>query len=83
MEYSRIGSRGHLFTWMKPYHTNVYVIDGFRHVFVVDTFLGPSPMDEVKAKLVEAGVRGKPYVVFNTTQTMTTSGGIRSSGTPL
>jgi len=66
MEYSRIGSRGHLFTWMKPYHTNVYVIDGFRHVFVVDTFLGPSPMDEVKAKLVEAGVRGKPYVVFNT-----------------
>jgi len=51
---------------MKPYHTNVYVIDGFRHVFVVDTFLGPSPMDEVKAKLVEAGVRGKPYVVFNT-----------------
>jgi glyoxylase-like metal-dependent hydrolase (beta-lactamase superfamily II) len=66
MEYSRVGSRGHLFTWMEPYHTNVYVIDGPRHIFVVDTFLGPDPMDEMKAKLVQEGVEGKPFVVFNT-----------------
>jgi glyoxylase-like metal-dependent hydrolase (beta-lactamase superfamily II) len=66
MEYSRVGSRGHLFTWMEPYHTNVYVIDGHKHVFVVDTFLGPGPMEEVKVRLAGEGVRGKPFVVFNT-----------------
>jgi glyoxylase-like metal-dependent hydrolase (beta-lactamase superfamily II) len=66
MEYGRVGSRGHLFTWMEPYHTNVYVIDGPRHVFVVDTFLGPNPMEDVKARLVREGVEGKPFVVFNT-----------------
>jgi glyoxylase-like metal-dependent hydrolase (beta-lactamase superfamily II) len=66
MEYGRVGSRGHLFTWMEPYHTNVYVIDGHKHVFVVDTFLGPGPMEEVKARLAGEGVRGKPFVVFNT-----------------
>ncbi len=66
MEYGRVGSRGHLFTWMEPYHTNVYVIDGIRHVFVVDTFLGPDPMDDLKARLAREGVEGKPFVVFNT-----------------
>jgi glyoxylase-like metal-dependent hydrolase (beta-lactamase superfamily II) len=66
MEYDRVGSRGHLFTWMKPYHTNVYVIDTPKHVFIVDTFLGPAPMEEVKARLNREGVVGKPILVFNT-----------------
>ncbi len=66
MEHQRIGSRGHLFTWMEPYHTNVYAIVGAKHVFVVDTFLGPEPMEEVKARLANESVSGRPFVVFNT-----------------
>jgi cyclase len=66
MEFQRIGSRGLLFTWMEPYHTNVYAIMGQKHVFIVDTFLGPNPMIDVVAKLREEGVDGKSLVVFNT-----------------
>ncbi len=66
MEYLRVGSRGHLFTWKEPYRTNVYIIDGSEHLFVVDTFLGPNPMEELKARLASEGVSGKPFVVFNT-----------------
>ncbi len=66
MEFSRVGSRGLLFTWAEPYHTNVYAIVGARHVFVVDTFLGPEPMADVLARLRGEGVEGKPIVIFNT-----------------
>ncbi|HIH89675.1 TPA: MBL fold metallo-hydrolase [Candidatus Bathyarchaeota archaeon] len=66
MDHQRIGSRGHLFTWMEPYHTNVYAIVCPKRVFIVDTFLGPKPMEEVKAKLTKEGVTGRPFVVFNT-----------------
>ena len=66
MDFQRIGSRGLLFTWMKPYHTNVYVIVGTRHVFIIDTFLGPEPMEALKAKLTEEGVAGNSLVIFNT-----------------
>jgi glyoxylase-like metal-dependent hydrolase (beta-lactamase superfamily II) len=66
MEFQRIGSRGLLFTWMEPYHTNVYVIVGPKRVFVIDTFLGPDPMADVAARLREEGVDGKPFVAFNT-----------------
>ena len=65
MEYQRVGSRGHLFTWEEPYLCNVYAIDAPGHMFVVDTFLGPEPMREVRARLEEVGA-GKPIVVFNT-----------------
>ena len=66
MEHLRIGSRGHLFTWMEPYHTNVYAIISPKRVFIIDTFLGPKPMDEVKSQLTKEGVTGKPFVIFNT-----------------
>lgn len=66
MEHLRIGSRGHLFTWMEPYHTNVYVIISTKRVFIIDTFLGPKPMDEVKSQLTKEGVTGKSFVIFNT-----------------
>ena len=38
-----IGTRGTLFTFheLEGLETCVYVIDGPRHVFVIDTFLGP------------------------------------------
>ncbi|MFA5868423.1 MAG: MBL fold metallo-hydrolase [Candidatus Bathyarchaeia archaeon] len=65
MEYQRVGGRGHLFTWEEPYLCSVYVVDAPGHVFMVDTFLGPDPMEDVQAKLREIGV-GKPDVVFNT-----------------
>ena len=60
MEFSRVGSRGLLFTWAEPYHTNVYVIVGARHLFVVDSFLGPEPMANVLERIRDEGVAGKP-----------------------
>jgi glyoxylase-like metal-dependent hydrolase (beta-lactamase superfamily II) len=65
MEYQRVGGRGHLFTWEEPYLCNVYAIDAPGHLFVVDTFLGPEPMRDLRARLGEVGA-GKPVVVFNT-----------------
>ena len=66
MEVLKVGSRGYLFTWMKPYHTNVYVIIGERHVFVIDTFLGIEPMEDLKNALPHEGIENMPFVVFNT-----------------
>ena len=66
MAHLRIGSRGHLFTWMEPYHTNVYAIISHKRVFIIDTFLGPKPMDEVKSQLTKEGINRKPFVIFNT-----------------
>jgi glyoxylase-like metal-dependent hydrolase (beta-lactamase superfamily II) len=51
---------------MKPYHTNVYAIIAPKRVFIVDTFLGPEPMEEVKSQLTKEGVTGRPFVIFNT-----------------
>jgi glyoxylase-like metal-dependent hydrolase (beta-lactamase superfamily II) len=51
---------------MEPYHTNVYVIISTKRVFIIDTFLGPKPMDEVKSQLTKEGVTGKSFVIFNT-----------------
>jgi glyoxylase-like metal-dependent hydrolase (beta-lactamase superfamily II) len=51
---------------MEPYHTNVYAIISTKRVFIIDTFLGPKPMDEVKSQLTKEGITGKPFVIFNT-----------------
>jgi glyoxylase-like metal-dependent hydrolase (beta-lactamase superfamily II) len=51
---------------MEPYHTNVYAIVCPNRIFVIDTFLGPEPMGEMKAQLAEEGIAGKPFIVFNT-----------------
>lgn len=66
MDFIKVGSRGYLFTWMEPYRTNVYVIIGEKQVFVIDTFLGNEPMEELNNKLDEEGIQCKSYVVFNT-----------------
>ena len=65
MKAQKVGSRGFLFTFEDPYKTNVYVINGDKHIFVCDTFLGPDPIKEVLKYLGENGVKGKPFVVFN------------------
>lgn len=51
---------------MKPYHTNLYAIDCPKRIFIIDTFLGPEPMEEVKSQLNKEGITEKPYIVFNT-----------------
>lgn len=62
-----IGTRGTLFTFyeLEGLETNVYVVNVPKHVFVVDTFLGPRPMDIVKKRMAGA-FRRKPVVVVNT-----------------
>ncbi len=66
LEHQRIAERGHLFTWEDPYLCNTYAIDAPTHTFIVDTYLGPDPMREVKEALISLGVEGKPFIVFNT-----------------
>ena len=65
MDLQKVGSRGYLFTFSNPYLTNVYVINAPRHIYVLDTFLGPTPMKLVKDQLIKEGVEDKPYIAFN------------------
>lgn len=65
MKVEKIGSRGLLFSFNDPYYTNVLVILGNNHVFVLDTFLGNDSMKLVQNKIAEEGHAGKQIVVFN------------------
>jgi cyclase len=67
MKSEKVGTRGFLLGFEQPYNnwTNVFVINGSRHVFVCDTCLGSEPMNLVKRHLVENGIDSKPVVVFN------------------
>ncbi|MCX6643369.1 MAG: MBL fold metallo-hydrolase [Candidatus Bathyarchaeota archaeon] len=65
MDLQKVGTRGYLFTFNNPYHTNVYVINAPKHIYVLDTFLGPTPMRLVKDQLMKEGVKDKPYIAFN------------------
>jgi glyoxylase-like metal-dependent hydrolase (beta-lactamase superfamily II) len=64
---TRVGKRGTLFSFreLEGLETCVYLIEGPRHAFVIDTFLGPKSMDIVKKRLARA-LRDKPAVVVNT-----------------
>lgn len=63
----RIGRRGLLFTFadLDDLPTTVYLIEGPKHWFVVDTFLGPEAMKPVR-EAIERPRRIKPVVVCNT-----------------
>ena len=67
MEIRQVGSRGYLaifeFQEYGVETTNIYVIDGQRHWFVIDTFLGPDAILRVKARLK---LDRKPIIVANT-----------------
>ena len=63
VESPTFGSRGYLFTWNDPYRTNVYAINGDKHLFICDTFLGIEPMEEALKHLRGEGI-GNPVVVF-------------------
>ncbi len=47
---------------MTPYRTNVYAINGDKHLFICDTFLGIEPMEKVLAHLRAEGIN-KPVNV--------------------
>ncbi|NHI87871.1 MAG: MBL fold metallo-hydrolase [Candidatus Thorarchaeota archaeon] len=65
MPIKRIGSRGALVSFNDPFYTNVYIIFGDEHVFVLDTFLGNDSMEVVKQLIREEGYAQTPVVVFN------------------
>ena len=65
MPVQRIGSRGVLVSFDDPFYTNVYIIFGDEHVFVLDTFLGNDSMEVVKQLIREEGYAQTPVVVFN------------------
>ena len=65
MPSQRIGSRGILVSFDDPFYTNVYIIFGDEHVFVLDTFLGNDSMKVVQRLIKEEGCARTPVVVFN------------------
>ncbi|MCG3216898.1 MAG: MBL fold metallo-hydrolase [Candidatus Heimdallarchaeota archaeon] len=65
MKTQKVGGRGFLFTFDDPYKTTMYVINGNKHIFICDTFLGPDPIADVLKYLEDNGVSGKPIIVFN------------------
>jgi cyclase len=69
MRVERIGKRGHLFIFefgdVGTDTTNVYVIKGKTKSFVIDTFLGPQAISEIKPVL-NTDFTEKPTIVINT-----------------
>ena len=65
MSSRRISARGVLVWFDDPYRTNVYIILGDEHVFVLDTFLGNDSMKIVHRLIEDEGCKGMPVVVFN------------------
>ena len=65
MSSAKFGTRGMLVSFDDPYHTNVYIIFGDEHVFVLDTFLGNDSMKIVHQVIADEGCRGMPIIVFN------------------
>ncbi|MHA1667820.1 MAG: MBL fold metallo-hydrolase [Candidatus Heimdallarchaeaceae archaeon] len=66
MNVQKVKNRGFLFTFLEPYKTNVYVINGSNSLFICDTFLGPKSMKEVLIFLEKKGLFSKRKIIFNT-----------------
>ena len=65
MQLQRIGKRGLLFSFNDPYFTNVYVIISDERIFILDTFLGSDPMNQIKDQLIHEGYLDWQIFVFN------------------
>lgn len=66
MNISKVGSRGVLFSFDDLGGvTNVYVIEGSRHIFIIDTYIGPEPMEQVNS-YINSNMGKKPLIVVNT-----------------
>lgn len=64
MKITPIGSRGRMISFPELSTTNVYLILAAKATYLCDTFLGPEPMERIKAMLMAEG-RNQPIVVFN------------------
>lgn len=61
---TEVGKRGILFSFKKPYFTNVYAILADNAVFIIDTFLGPEAMELVK-EAIEKKRAIQRYIILN------------------
>lgn len=70
MRINKVGSRGYVFTFdeLKSTEfnctTNIYLIDGNKHIFICDTFLGSKYMMKIK-KFIDENLNDNPIIVFN------------------
>ena len=67
MKTTKIGNRGMLFTFyeLDGFATNVYLINTQDNIFIVDTFLGPESVKEIKQHISE-NFPNKNIIIFNT-----------------
>lgn len=64
MRFKRLGTRGIEFSFDELDQTNVLAIYGDSFTYICDTFLGPTPMEEIKQVIKDDG-RKQPIVIFN------------------
>lgn len=66
MDIKHVGNRGILFSFDDIGDiTNVYVINGDRYIYIIDTFIGPKAMNPVNS-YIESNMGEKPIIVVNT-----------------
>lgn len=65
MELKKVGNRGTLFTFYDlGIPTNVYVIQGNNYIYIIDTYLGPDVMAEIK-QYIDENYAEKTMIVIN------------------
>lgn len=65
MEIKKVGNRGTLFTlYDLGIATNVYIINGKQHIFILDTYLGPDIMKEIN-EYIKSEIGDKPLIIVN------------------
>jgi cyclase len=65
MVLERIGDRGILVSLGDPYLTNIYVINGYEYLFILDTGFGSASLRALQSELNKLDYKGKKVIVFN------------------
>jgi glyoxylase-like metal-dependent hydrolase (beta-lactamase superfamily II) len=66
MDIKQVGKRGVLFSFDEiGGATNVYVINGVSHIYIIDTFIGPEVMGQINS-YIENNMSRKAIIVINT-----------------
>lgn len=66
VEVKQVGSRGVLFSFDELGGVvNVYLINGHKHIYIIDTYIGPDAMEQVNS-YIGKNFGEKPVVVVNT-----------------
>jgi glyoxylase-like metal-dependent hydrolase (beta-lactamase superfamily II) len=66
VDIRQVGNRGVLFSFDDIGGiTNVYVINGTKHIFIIDTFIGPKAMEPVNS-YIKSNMEEKPIIIVNT-----------------